>query len=945
MSWLAVQLRRLADARSATAGLMFLALATAFLFAAAPRVIDAQADHALTTTVRDATSDARNIAVSQNGRIAPSTPDLQSSDPPADVTAAGDRLYEQFPASIAALVKARYTMIETPRFRPAGIEAHTIRLRYLQAATDHVRFVSGRAPAGRTTAADTSPNTVEIALSTTSAADMGVAVGDTIQLLTDETDKLAVVSVASIAVTVVGLYDVIDGEDDYWFSDTTLERPQIRSITPTNQIFDVTALMAADAYSGLYFATATSGLPMRYTWRFQVDASRLAAGSPDVLTADMRRMESVFIAGDFGPTNQQSFPQRLSGPALQSGLRLLLESYALGWRAVTQILSVAEVGCGAVALLALALVCLLAGRRRTPSLVMWRNRGASRFRSVGGTLVDTVLELGLPAAAGTLLAVVLIPARSDAASVEAAGAIVVMGATLMTAAAFSGSRDPATSWNGGSGGAAEGDLGGGAPRGSGQRRLVLEGFVVAGALAGVFLLRQRGVGGGSGLTGTNAVFGGPDPLLAAVPALVGAAAALLVARLLPVPLNFLTRLVGRGRGLVAMLALRRAGRRSGNRMVLTALLAMAGLWSYAAVSLAYLDRASDTSSWQSVGASYRIALSQSNLPADLDLTAVKGVDRVSDATAMSAYSLTLSASIPMLALDLASYHDVIADGPLDDVLPKPMIEAEIPAPATAGVPTAGKPVPAIVSTVAAQELKLHVDDAFQLGVGDAKPRFTVVAIRDVFPTLAADAAWVVVPRGNLAAATGSAIAPTEAFIKARPAAADGLAKELHDRLPGQGSLTSRYEVMSELRSAVEYGAVVFGLTAVSLIAAAYGTLAILLSLLLVGAEKSRESAHLRIMGLSRAEDLGLSALEHGPTSLLVVGIGIALGLGLFRFLQPSLGLGGLVGGDIDVGLPIEPASVAGILIAIGAIVALAVILETIAQSIIKPTAALRRGLD
>ena len=86
-------------------------------------------------------------------------------------------------------------------------------------------------------------------------------------------------------------------------------------------------------------------------------------------------------------------------------------------------------------------------------------------------------------------------------------------------------------------------------------------------------------------------------------------------------------------------------------------------------------------------------------------------------------------------------------------------------------------------------------------------------------------------------------------------------------------------------------------------------------------------------------------MEHGPASVLVILAGIALGSGLFLFLQSSLGLGQLVGGDIDVGLPIEAAQVLAIFIATGVIVAIAVATETIAESIIKPAAALRRGMD
>jgi ABC-type antimicrobial peptide transport system permease subunit len=222
----------------------------------------------------------------------------------------------------------------------------------------------------------------------------------------------------------------------------------------------------------------------------------------------------------------------------------------------------------------------------------------------------------------------------------------------------------------------------------------------------------------------------------------------------------------------------------------------------------------------------------------------------------------------------------------------------------------------------------------------------VAEIRASFPTLPADTSWVLTSRPALAAVVpGGEVPATEAFIKAGPDAGPTIAKALQDRLPAQGRLASRFDATAGLRNAPGYVAVVFGLAAASFVAAAYGALAIFVALLLAGAEQSRESAHLRVLGLSRRENLGLSAVEHGPASLLVIIAGVALGAGLFAFLQSGLGLGQLVGGDIDVGLPIEALSVAAIFGAIGAIVAIAVGLETLAESIINPTAALRRGMD
>jgi hypothetical protein len=204
---------------------------------------------------------------------------------------------------------------------------------------------------------------------------------------------------------------------------------------------------------------------------------------------------------------------------------------------------------------------------------------------------------------------------------------------------------------------------------------------------------------------------------------------------------------------------------------------------------------------------------------------------------------------------------------------------------------------------------------------------------------------MVVGRSTLAAALAQEILPTEAFIRAGVEAKQAVANFVQARLPGVGLVASRLDTASAFRGSPTYAAVIYGLWAATLIAAAYGALAIVAALLLAGAEQSRESAHLRVLGVSRAQSLALSAMEHGPASMLVIAAGIALGVGLFVFLQSSLGLGGLVGGEVEASLQFGLLDVAAIVGAIGLVVALAIGLETAADSIINPTAALRKGID
>jgi hypothetical protein len=266
--------------------------------------------------------------------------------------------------------------------------------------------------------------------------------------------------------------------------------------------------------------------------------------------------------------------------------------------------------------------------------------------------------------------------------------------------------------------------------------------------------------------------------------------------------------------------------------------------------------------------------------------------------------------------------------------------------AAAGVPTrTSATLPAIVSSTFAAAEHLEVGDTIGVVVGGAEPEVRVAAIEDAFPTMTAGSAWLVVSRSGLAAWTGADIPPTEAFLRAGSGLEAELGDALQARLPAQGFVASRYQAEAAIRGAPDYTAVLFGLGAASLAVAAYGALAVFAALALTGAEQSREAAHLRVLGVSRAQSLGLSAVEHGPASLLVLGAGIGLGLGLFEFLQPSLGLGDLVGGAIEVGWPLDAVQAGLATLAICVLVGLAIALETAVQSIIKPAAALRRGMD
>src|SRR4029079_14852184 len=75
-------------------------------------------------------------------------------------------------------------------------------------------------------------------------------------------------------------------------------------------------LFAPSAYGGV--ADATVPLPLRYSWRYDVDGSGFAAGTIDRLDSDVRKLDASFGESTFG--------QRL-GTGVRTGLSDVLTGY------------------------------------------------------------------------------------------------------------------------------------------------------------------------------------------------------------------------------------------------------------------------------------------------------------------------------------------------------------------------------------------------------------------------------------------------------------------------------------------------------------------------------------------------------------------------------------------------------------------------------------------
>ncbi len=534
--------------------------------------------------------------------------------------AAGNQLEAGYPAPIPAIIASREVVIDTPLWHPSAGTAldAVLNLRIQQDVDPHIRLVAGRLPTGvSSTIPDPTPGAdqasrlvvLETMMSSETAGRLGLAIGGQLILGPEPSDPLAANRGVRLAVTLVGTYDVSDPADPFWIDDSSVAHSYTYALTGFVEYLGGTLLLAPDAYPALLLATLDSRLPLIYHWRSYVAPAQVQADQLDALAQALRRARTTYpptirqvdANGDFGG------PQGRSTATLQTDLPALISAHLARWQAGATILTILWTGAGLVILASLALVAETVARRRRTALAVVRRRGASAGQVATAILGESAILVVPAALLGALLAGVLIPVDDQGPTVIVALAGAA-GAVALIAMASRRNR-------GADGVERARRLGG---RGSG--RLVAEALVVGLAVVGAVLLRGRsgapvpaasapGAGGpASGSSGS-----GPDPFLALAPALVGLAAGIIAVRLLPVVLGFVARFVARGRGLVAILGVRRAARDGSVAAVLVVALTATTVSAFASVLLDQIDAGARSAAWQAVGADYQLTGSAANL--------------------------------------------------------------------------------------------------------------------------------------------------------------------------------------------------------------------------------------------------------------------------------------------------------------------------------------------
>ena len=234
--------RRIRSDPPLTAAVFGVVLVTSFVFAAAPRAFESNADEGLRFAVSKASPFERNVEITQAGRIEPA-----GQDPLAAVDAGGTRLAKRFPESVREVVGDRRDTVETTRFTavdapgvpgPAGT-TRLMTLEYVEGAEDHLRLTAGRMPEERNEIVplpfrlgQPQARLIEIAVPLVAANQLSLEVGDVLYLEPDFQDVLVGPVPLSerrmVAAEVTGIFAPKTDADRAWLDDARLDRANVR---------------------------------------------------------------------------------------------------------------------------------------------------------------------------------------------------------------------------------------------------------------------------------------------------------------------------------------------------------------------------------------------------------------------------------------------------------------------------------------------------------------------------------------------------------------------------------------------------------------------------------------------------------------------------------------------------------------------------------------------
>lgn len=573
--------------------------------------------------------------------------------------------------------------------------------------------------------------------------------------------------------------------------------------------------------------------------------------------------------------------------------------------ALVAVVAVAAVGPLAVAGVMLALAGRQLALRRWRAAALARARGAS-MAQLSVVLGGEALVLGLLGAGiGLAVGAVLSPRGPDALSFLLAAVLVLVPTcavpvTVTTDLRRTERRD------------------GSAKRSRPWRRLLAEAVIVALAVAFAVLLLGRG----------EVVR--VDPVLLAMPVLIGGVGTVAVLRLLPLLLEALHRGAGRRTGLIALLGPARALRDAALRTA-PALAAVIGI-AVAVFSVSFAATVSDgigRTARDATGADVAVSMPYFE---DAQIEAARKIPGVGAVATLDADEIGQGASpgasdrVRIYAIDRDAFARVQRG--FDGALPLP---ASLTAASGGSVPV-----------VASEQLLAQFGDTLTVNGHAVR-----VVARTAQPTPFGSAEkWVIVDRGNIDRIGIASPLVTRLFASVAPGRDPRtVATALTARLGDSATATTVDQIIAQAASDPASSALRTALLVATAVVAVLLAFAIMQTLMLGSAARARLLALLRAVGYPRRRELPLVAWEVGPALVVAVPVGVVSGLAMSWLVVGALDLRGFTGGQAAPALSLPVVWLIAAVLGFVAVTAVAVLLATGAAMRLRSADAIRVADD
>ncbi|MEU6656437.1 hypothetical protein ABZ904_45725 [Streptomyces sp. NPDC046900] len=845
---------RLRAAPGATLALSLLVLVTAFLAAALPRAVDVQEDSALRDTVAGASVAHRSVTATLDVSWLSFPYDAKSLVTPRSLASTESTFQSVVRPPLALDGRQTVYGVRTAQAVPATDPYMPRPTWYvdpkatLVAQPDLDRFT--RVVDGRLPRPGSGAGTVEAAVTERTAHIMRLRTGSVVHL--------AEAGGAKLTVRITGVVRPQHAKASYWNAEPDLQAPKLSTVpgkgppAPPEFYWHFTALVderATGALLGLHEGVTTY-------WHHPADTDALTARNASVVVDRVTALTSGPLAARL---------QQLTGlrgfTVQEEGLATLVEPFGRERAATEPLIMVAAVGVGTVAVIVLLMAGELAAARRRTELTLMRARGAGLRGLAVRLLGESTLTAVPSAAAGLVLALLLIPTQRSAAAVWAASGVAAVASLAPPLRALLSVRAVRP-------GEPE-DLVRARPS---RRRTVAELTVVLVVTGAVLALRRRGTADG-----------GLDLLTAAAPVLVAVVAAVVLLRLYPLPLRLLARPAARLRGAVLPLGVARAGRAPATATLpLLAVLVALTVTSFGGAVLSGVTAGRDRAALATVGADASI-----EAPAALPSGLAERVHRLGGVRDVAAVRIDADQhterggiTYDLLMVDPASYARLAAVTGVDGHFPAAVLD--------------GRRAGALAAVVSPRLATEFGRDPITLRTSAGPFDVRAVATRDAAAVVPDGQNFVIVSTKAVARAhpewlEASALEPTALYVTGDHVDGTALRTTAH-----QASARLAVKLRSQERAALKATALQSGAQRVYLAVVAAGggycALALLLFLLQSSPQRRTALARLRTMGMQARQRQWLAVLDMLPQILLGAVGGMLTGLAVVPLLRPGVDL-------------------------------------------------------